>query len=377
MFILPRFYLIFKYPYLHVTASSTRRCRRGRVLEVVFVMSREGHRRAGVRVPLWVRILLCIGMGIIIILSRVKLVSFPEHESIHSAPLVGVNVNSLFTDEYLSGRAWGTYIPQLLFALTPGHSQWEGDDPRRAPVVGLLWSDANGKNLRYECEVPEKSRVTFRYAEHSHSSGKFVAEDAKLRSSISASWRVRSGAIDVNAQVVNRYVNRTVKFYFYVDDVEGSLGDYRISGLEKATQHQLKWPSAEKFNVAELIQLRKRKIRKNGKILPGFDLVDGGEDCKDQSCLSLWVVEVAENASLRVRLESDKIIGTNDADDDDDGYDAAVRRLWPNLKGEMYHAVASVVGGVSDTRGELVVKVREWFPTRQVAGSNPMRGSIP
>ncbi|KAF4723616.1 WD repeat-containing protein 19, partial [Perkinsus olseni] len=117
----------------------------------------------------------------------------------------------------------------------------------------------------------------------------------------------------------------------------------------------LKWPSAEKFNVAELIQLRKRKIRKNGKILPGFDLVDGGEDCEDQSCLSLWVVEVAENATLRVRLESDKIIGSNDADDDD-GYDAAVRRLWPNLKREMYHAVASVVGGVSDTRGELVVK---------------------
>ncbi|KAF4747978.1 hypothetical protein FOZ63_013767, partial [Perkinsus olseni] len=73
MFILPRFYLIFKYPYLHVTASSTRRCRRG---QVVFVMSREGHRRGGVRVPLWVRILLCVGMGIIIILSRVKLVSF-------------------------------------------------------------------------------------------------------------------------------------------------------------------------------------------------------------------------------------------------------------------------------------------------------------
>ncbi|KAF4700347.1 WD repeat-containing protein 19 [Perkinsus olseni] len=293
-------------------------------------------------------------MGIIIILSRVKLVSFPEFDSLHSAPLVGVNVNSLFTDKYLSGRAWGTYIPQLLFALTPGHSQWEGDDPRRAPVVGLLWSDVNGKNLRYECEVPEKSRVTFRYAEHSHSSGKFVAEDAKLRSSISASWRVRSGAIDVNTQVVNRYANRTVKLYFYVDDAEGSLGDYRISGLEEATQRQLKWPSAEKFNVAELIQLRKRKIRKNGKILPGFDLVDGGGDCKDQSCLSLWVVEVADNATLRVRLESEKIAGSSDVDDE--GYETAVRRLWPNLKREMYHAVASVVGGVADTRGELLVK---------------------
>ncbi|KAF4691324.1 WD repeat-containing protein 19, partial [Perkinsus olseni] len=138
----------------HQRAERKKEKKMSRKSEVVFVMTREGHRRGGVRVPLWVRILLCIGIGIIIILSRVKLVSSPEFESIHSAPLVGVNVNYLFTDKYLSGRAWGTYIPQLLFALTPGHSQWEGDDPGRAPVVGLLWSDVNGKNLRYECEVP-------------------------------------------------------------------------------------------------------------------------------------------------------------------------------------------------------------------------------
>lgn len=215
----------------------------------------------------------------------------------------------------------------------------------------------------------EKSGVTFRYAEHTPSRGKFLAEDRKLRASIFIDWRIQNGAIDINTHVVNRFANKTMKIYFYVDDVGGSLGDYHLTGVPEGSYHRLEWPTVDEFNVAELVQLRKRKKRKNGKILPGFDLVDGGAACEGRRlCVGLWVVEVAENATLGVRVESKGIVGL---DGEEEEYGVAVGRRWPDLKKEMYHTVASVVGGVADTRGGLVMKVRGWARIDKVVGSNP------
>ncbi|KAF4652130.1 WD repeat-containing protein 19 [Perkinsus chesapeaki] len=205
--------------------------------------------------------------------------------------------------------------------------------------------------------ISERSRVTFRYTQHTSTSGQFLAEDARLRSTITINWRIREGEIHVAPQLKNRFVNRTAKLYFYIDDLDGALGDYKISGVDGAMHYKLKWPTVSKFDVAELVKLRKRKIRKEGKILPGFDLIQGGQDCGGPSaCLNLWVLDVPRgNVTLDIRLKSKAIVGASEKSDAEE-FNERVKSLWPNLNDDMYHAVASVVGGVSDTRGELVMK---------------------